>query len=72
MSAMCDQRYDVVKGMAMTLVVLSHAQVPDWLRHFGKLFHVQLFFILAGWLFGFEHSKDFRGCYLYVRSKIIR
>lgn len=48
---MRDQRYDIVKGMAIVLMVVGHAGFGKYIGNFIYLFHMSVFFICAGLLY---------------------
>lgn len=52
---MRDQYVDVVRGMAMVLVVLGHTLMPA--MPYLYMFHVALFFFVSGYLFRWEHAQ---------------
>lgn len=47
-----------MKGTAIILMVMGHAEVPDLLSNFIYVFHMPLFFIAAGYFFGPKHLAD--------------
>lgn len=44
-----DCRYDVMKGVAIILMVMGHTTLTQGLHDFIYLFHMPVFFIVAGW-----------------------
>lgn len=52
---MRDQYVDVVRGMAMVLVVLGHTLMPA--MPYIYMFHVALFFFVTGYLFHWRHAE---------------
>ena len=52
---------DRIKGLAMVYIVLDHAQSP--VDPFIRLFHLSLFFIVSGYFYNEEYSKN-RSCFL--------
>ena len=49
---------DITKGIAITLVVAGHSYFPKNFSDFIYLFHMPLFFILAGYFFDFSKYCD--------------
>ena len=47
---------DIARGIGIILVVLGHAAFPY--THFIYLFHLAIFFIMAGYFFKDEYVKD--------------
>lgn len=54
-----ESQMDVLRGIGIILIVLGHAAFPY--THFLYLFHLIIFFILAGYFFKEEYVKD-KGC----------
>lgn len=50
----------VAKGLGIVLMVLGHSGIPTG-REFIYMFHMPLFFILAGYCFNPNHLLDFKG-----------
>jgi len=48
---MRDETFDVVKGLAIILMVLGHAGCDSSVRAWIYLFHMPVFFIVAGWFY---------------------
>lgn len=44
---------DIVKGIAIILMVLGHSSIPDDISRFIYAFHMPLFFISSGWVTNF-------------------
>lgn len=67
---MHDERYDVIKGLAIILMVVGHAGCALGLHDFIYLFHMPVFFIFAGrFIRSAETWTDVRG---FFGKKIIR
>lgn len=62
----------VVKGIAIILMVVGHAEAPDFLTRWIYTFHMPVFFIAAGYFFSRRYlddpwsfcAKRFRGLYI--------
>ena len=62
----------ICKGIAIILMVMGHAEVPDLLSNFIYVFHMPLFFIAAGYFFSRKYVDDpwsfcqrrFKGLYI--------
>lgn len=62
----------IMKGIAIILMVMGHAEVPDLLSNFIYIFHMPLFFIAAGYFFSRKHldnpwefcARRFKGLYI--------
>lgn len=67
---MRNQQYDIVKGVAIFLMVLCHAGCGQSLRNFIYLFHMAVFFIAAGWFF--KRIPEISGIYKFVWVKLKR
>jgi len=48
---MRDEKFDIIKGLAIILIVLGHVLVSGPIRSFIYLFHVSVFFMVAGWFY---------------------
>ena len=48
---------DIAKGIGIILMVVGHSSVPDYIRHYIYIYHMPLFFIVAGYLFNYEKWK---------------
>lgn len=64
---MRDVYWDVVRGTAMLLVVLGHTGMPA--MPYLYMFHVALFFFVAGYLFKWEHAA---APFAYLGSRLRR
>ncbi|MBP5246687.1 MAG: acyltransferase family protein [Fibrobacter sp.] len=51
--------FDMMKGVAIFLMVLGHCQIPDSLHHGIYLFHIPMFFMVSGY---FYKPKDVKLC----------
>lgn len=52
----------IAKAIGIILMVIGHAGCPNYVEHFIYMFHMPLFFFLAGYCFKEKHlqnSKDF-------------
>lgn len=67
-----DDKYDALKGIAIVMMVAFHAGAPQWASRFGYLFHMPIFFILAGWFFSLNYSEDIKSCFLFIRKRLRR
>lgn len=62
----------IIKGLAIILMVVGHAEAPELITNFIYTFHMPVFFICAGYFFSRKYvsdpwsfiSKRFRGLYL--------
>ena len=52
---------DIIKGIGIFLVVLGHVYRGNIIQNWIYSFHMPLFFIISGWLFGYKNiePKDF-------------
>ena len=65
-------KISICKGIAIILIVVGHAEAPDFLTRFIYLFHMPIFFITAGYFFRRATPVDawqfvgkrFRGLYV--------
>jgi fucose 4-O-acetylase-like acetyltransferase len=48
----------ISKGIAIILMVIAHAEAPEWLCKFIFEFHMPLFFITAGYFFSLKYLND--------------
>lgn len=69
---MRDKRLDIIKALAIIMMVAFHARAPEIFSSFGYLFHMGVFFVVAGWLFDFRHSEGLSAIATYVKKKIVR
>lgn len=53
-----DTVISIAKGIAIILMVVAHAEAPDWLCKFIFEFHMPLFFITAGYFFSLKYLND--------------
>ena len=61
---------DIARGIGIILVVLGHAAFPY--THFIYLFHLAIFFIMAGYFFKDEYVKDGKSLKKFIINKIKR
>lgn len=64
---MRDERWDVLKGILITTVVVGHASVNNMIHDIIYLFHLPLFFVVSGYFF---HSQ--RLMLSFVKQKFSR
>ena len=57
---MRNHTFNIVKALAIILVVACHAGGPAWFNHTVFLFHVPVFFICAGYFFHTKYLNDER------------
>lgn len=69
---MRDKRLDIIKALAIVMMVAFHARAPEIFSSFGYLFHMGVFFVVTGWLFDFRHSESLSAIATYVKRKIVR
>lgn len=63
-----DKRIDIVRGLSMVLIVLGHSGFPK--TSYIYLFHVSVFFIIAGWcLYKLGVRTDIYQIYYFLSSK---
>lgn len=61
-----DVKIDIVKGLAIILVVLGHAQFP--FKQYIILFHVGVFFMASGYCYNERYSKNIKGIFeLFIK-----
>lgn len=69
-----DNRWDMVKGIGITLMVLGHSGIPDYLYRFIYLFHMGLFFFVAGYFLKLPKSckdlKWYKDYSLFTKKKL--
>ena len=53
-----DTTISIAKGIAIILMVIAHAEAPEWLCKFIFEFHMPLFFITAGFFFSLKYLND--------------
>lgn len=63
-----DIRIDAIKGLGIILMVAVHGGCPG--SHFINLFHMPIFFIASGYLFGDKQITDFSSLWKYIRRKL--
>lgn len=74
MNQVRDDTFDVVKGIAIILMVFAHAAQPEFemLRGWIYLFHMPVFFVLAGWFFNWKYADSWRSVLGFVAKKMRR
>ncbi len=65
---MRETSFSILKGIAIILVVLSHAGTPSCVNNFISLFHVPAFFFCAGYFFS-ERNLSQPGNFLFRRAR---
>ncbi len=63
-----DSQIDIVKGVAICLVVLGHCGCP--VTHFLYLFHVAVFFCVSGMMYKSSYSENFYNLRLLLIRRI--
>lgn len=63
-----DEKIDIVRGLSMILIVLGHAGFP--LRSYIYLFHVAVFFIIAGGCWKEDYSAGIKELKIFLKKKI--
>ena len=63
-----DKRLDIVKGIAIIMVVACHSGFP--LAHFFALFLMASFFVASGYFYKNKYSKKLSGVGVYVKRKL--
>ena len=43
--------FDLVRGIAIILVVIGHSGCPNYLRNLIYLFHMPIFYFISGYFF---------------------
>lgn len=69
---MRDRCLDVIKALAIIMMVAFHARAPKAFSSFGYLFHIGVFFVVSGWFFDFQCSERLMTCVAYVKKKMVR
>ena len=64
------EELDVLKGIAIILMVLGHSGFPE--TRFLFLFHMAVFFIASGWTHSQGSEASLRSVGSFIRKKIIR
>jgi len=59
---------DAGKGLGMLLVMMGHADIPEYLKTYIYTFHMPLFFFLSGYLFKIEKYPNLK-VFLIKRTK---
>lgn len=60
---------DILKGIAIILVVIGHTRVPG--NSFIYLFHMAVFFIASGYFYSDKSSETVQSVLLFIKKKII-
>lgn len=58
---------DIIKGLAIVLMVLGHAETP--IHNFIYLFHMAVFFIAAGYFYKEKSSDSIQSVIQYIIKK---
>lgn len=61
---------DIIRGIAIILIVLGHTNSPA--SHFVYLFHVSIFIFVAGFLWDSNDSKNWDNYFIFLKKKIKR
>ena len=48
----------VMKGLAITMIVIFHSGCPSWLFTFFSLFHLSIFYFSMGYFFKVDYLKN--------------
>lgn len=59
---------DILKGIAIVLVVVGHTKVPG--NSFIYLFHMAVFFIASGYFYSDKSSESLRAVWKFTKKKI--
>ena len=59
---------DIVKGLAIALVVIGHTRKPGW--NFIYLFHMAVFFIASGYFYNLKNSSSITDVITFAQKKI--
>lgn len=65
---MRDKKIDIVRGIAIVLMVIGHSGCP--LKKFIYLFHMAVFFMISGYLFIPKYEKGLNGIVEYILRKL--
>lgn len=69
-----DDRWDMVKGIGIILMVLGHSGIPDCLYRFIYLFHMGLFYFVAGYFLKFQNGNEdlklYKELSLFTKKKL--
>ena len=66
-----DVTLDVLKGLAITFMVVGHAMPGSAFNHFIQEFHMPVFFMASGFFFASNKVDSFGGLYNVMRKKIV-
>ena len=53
---------DILRGLAIILVVFGHITRISWLNHYIWEFHIPMFFVISGYLYNPDKFKTFGAC----------
>lgn len=59
---------DIVKGIAIILMVGGHAEFP--IRHFIYLFHMAIFFMVSGFFFQSKYSDSVKNIWEFIKKRL--
>ncbi len=65
-----NMQMDIVKGIAIILIVLGHTGFPG--THFVYLFHLAIFYFVSGYFFKDKYSENINSVKKYIFDKIKR
>jgi len=60
---------DILKGIAIILVVVGHTKVPG--NSFIYLFHMAVFFIVSGYFYSEKSSESLKAVWKFTKKKIV-
>lgn len=63
-----DCRMDIVKGIAITLMVIGHTAFP--FKSFIYLFHMAVFFMVSGYLHNLSYSDSIQDVVKFIKKKL--
>ena len=63
-----NKNIDIVKSLAIMMVVLGHCGFP--LRNVFSLFHVPLFFMASGFCYNDKHSKSIKNILILIKKRL--
>lgn len=69
-----DDKWDMVKGIGIILMVLGHSGIPNSIHDFIYLFHMGLFFFVSGYFLklpkNYENIKWQQDYYVFIKKKL--
>lgn len=65
-------QYDILKGIAIIMMVAFHARDVHFIDQVGRLFHMAVFFILSGWFFDGVNFKSWLSFLHYAKKQLVR